>query len=123
MKEHFYAVGGSLRRLDKAEDLLWQGDVEQAINLFAGCTSKRFINFLAYLRNHRHRIPEYGYLQKQGLTIGSGSVESTIKQIGRRVKISGAQWHRNNVAQVLKHRCAYLNGYFYSPKYFYSLPN
>ncbi len=66
MKEHFYAVGGSLRRLDKAEDLLWQGDVEQAINLFAGCTSKRFINFLAYLRNHRHRIPEYGYLQKQG---------------------------------------------------------
>ncbi|HBC41630.1 MAG TPA: hypothetical protein DCZ88_06990 [Pseudanabaena sp.] len=47
------------------------------------------IFFLAYLRNHRHRIPEYGYLQKQGLTIGSGSVESTIKQIGRRVKISG----------------------------------
>jgi len=65
----------------------------------------------------------YGYLQKQGLTIGSGSVESTIKQIGRRVKISGAQWHRNNVAQVLKHRCAYLNGYFYSPKYFYSVLN
>ncbi|MFN9994575.1 MAG: hypothetical protein ACK54G_01965 [Pseudanabaena sp.] len=62
-------------------------------------------------------------LQKQGLTIGSGSVESTIKQIGRRVKISGAQWHRNNVAQVLKHRCAYLNGYFYSPKYFYSVLN
>ncbi|MCA6581201.1 MAG: ISKra4 family transposase, partial [Pseudanabaena sp. M34BS1SP1A06MG] len=43
LKEHLYAVGGSLRRLDKAEDLLWQGDVEQAINLFAGCTSKRFI--------------------------------------------------------------------------------
>jgi hypothetical protein len=105
------------------QSLLWQGDVEQAINLFAGCTSKRFIKFLAYLRNHRHPIPEYGYLQKQGLTIGSGSVESTIKQIGRRVKISGAQWHRNNVAQVLKHRCAYLNGYFYSPKYFYSAPN
>jgi hypothetical protein len=38
LKEHLYAVGGSLRRLDKAEDLLWQGDVEQAINLFAGCT-------------------------------------------------------------------------------------
>ncbi|MFN9516346.1 MAG: hypothetical protein ACK6AZ_11150, partial [Pseudanabaena sp.] len=59
---HLYAVGGSLRRLDKVEDLLWQGDVEQAIDLFAGCTSKRFINFLAYLRNHRHRIPEYVWL-------------------------------------------------------------
>ncbi|MCA6554842.1 MAG: hypothetical protein IM585_23490 [Pseudanabaena sp. M135S2SP2A07QC] len=80
------------------EHLLWNGAT--------GCTSKRFIKFLAYLRNHRHPIPEYSYLQKQGLTIGSGSVESTIKQIGRRVKISGAQWHRNNVAQVLKHRCA-----------------
>jgi len=103
--------------------LLWQGDVEQAIVLFAGCKFKRAINFLAYLRNHRHRIPEYGYLQQQGITIGSGSVESMIKQIGRRVKISGAQWNQNNVAQVLKHRCAYLNGYFYSPKYIYSAPN
>jgi len=123
LKQHLYNVGGSLRRLSKAEDLLWQGDVEQAILLFAGCKFKRAINFLAYLRNHRHRIPEYGYLQKQGITIGSGSVESTIKQIGRRVKISGAQWNQNNVSQVLKHRCAYLNGYLYSSKYIYSSPN
>ena len=123
LKEHLYAVGGSLRRLAKAEDFLWRGDVDQAIVLFADCKFKRAINFLAYLRNHRHRIPEYGYLQEQGLTIGSGSVESTIKQIGRRVKISGAQWNQQNVAQVLKHRCAYLNGYFYSPKYLYSAPN
>ena len=123
LKEHLYAVGGSLRRLAKAEDFLWRGDVEQAIVLFEGCKFKRAINFLAYLHNHRHRIPEYGYLQKQGLTIGSGAVESTIKQISRRVKISGAQWNQQNVAQVLKHRCAYLNGYFYSPKYLYSAPN
>jgi hypothetical protein len=123
LKEHLYNVGGSLRRLSKAEDLLWQGDVEQAIVLFSGCKFKRAINFLTYLRNHRHRIPEYGYLQKQGITIGSGSVESTIKQIGRRVKISGAQWNKDNVAQVLRHRCAYLNGYFYSSKYIYSVPN
>lgn len=114
LKEHLYNVGGSLRRLAKAEDFLWKGDVEQAMMLFAGCKFKRAINFLDYLRNHRCRIPEYGYLQEQGLTIGSGAVESTIKQIGRRVKISGAQWNQCNVAQVLKHRCAYLNGYFYS---------
>jgi len=65
-------------------------------------------------------FPEYGYLQQLGLTIGSGSVESSIKQIGRRIKISGAQWKKENVAQVLKHRCSYLNGYLYSPKYKYS---
>jgi hypothetical protein len=123
LKEHLYNVGGSLRRLSKAEDLLWQGDVEQAMAIFSGCKFKRAINFLAYLRNHRHRLPEYGYLQKQGITIGSGSVESTIKQIGRRVKISGSQWNKDNVAQVLRHRCAYLNGYFYSSKYIYSVPN
>jgi len=123
LKEHLYNVGGSLRRLAKAEDLLWQGDVAATMTLFADCKFKRAINFLDYLRSHRHRIPEYGYLQQQGLTIGSGSVESTVKQIGRRVKISGAQWLKSNVAQVLKHRCAYLNGYFYSPKYYYSVPN
>ncbi len=122
LKEHLYNVGGSLRRLNRAEDLLWQGDVEQSIALFEGCKFKRAINFLDYLRNHRYRIPEYGYLQQQGLTIGSGAVESTIKQIGRRIKISGTQWNRHNVAQVLKHRCAYLNGYFYPPKYIYSVP-
>ncbi|NMF60206.1 hypothetical protein HC246_19775 [Pseudanabaena yagii GIHE-NHR1] len=72
LKEHLYNVSGSLRRLAKAEDWLWQGNVEQAVVLFAGCKFKRAINFLAYLRNHRHRMPEYGYLQKQGLTIGSG---------------------------------------------------
>lgn len=123
LKEHLHNVGGSVRRLVKAENLLWQGAVDEAIVLFAGCKFKRAVNFLAYLRNHRHRIPEYGYLQQQGITIGSGAVESTIKQIGRRLKISGAQWNQHNVSQVLKHRCAYLNGYFYSPKYNYSVPN
>ncbi|VEP17491.1 hypothetical protein H1P_6180002 [Hyella patelloides LEGE 07179] len=32
-----------------------------------------------------------------------------LKQIDRRLKISGAQWKPENVSQVLKHRCAYLN--------------
>jgi hypothetical protein len=41
--------------------------------------------------------------------VGSGAIESTIKQIDRRLKISGAQWNEGNVSQVLKHRCAYLN--------------
>jgi hypothetical protein len=44
------------------------------------------------------------------VTIGSGAVESAIKQIDRRVQISGAQWKSENVTQVLAHRSAYLNG-------------
>jgi hypothetical protein len=123
LKEHLYAVGGSLRRLAKAEKLLWDGEVEAAIALFSDCKFKRAINFVDYMRKHCPRMPEYGYLHKLGITIGSGSVESSIKQIGRRIKISGAQWKKENVAQVLKHRCAYLNGFFYSSEYKCSVPN
>ena len=45
-----------------------------------------------------------------GLAIGSGSVESTIKRLGARLKLSGAQWLPNSVPQMLRLRCAYLNG-------------
>jgi len=72
---------------------------------------------VGYLCKHRQRIPEYGYLHQLRMTIGSGSVESSIKQIGRRIKISGAQWKKEYVAQVLKHGCAYLNGFLNSPSY------
>ena len=121
--EHLHAVGGSKRRLENAEQLLWDGDVEAASALFEELKFKRAINFVDYLRKHRLRIPEYGYLQRLKITIGSGAVESSIKQIGRRVKISGAQWNSVNVPQVLKHRCAYLNGLLNSPEYNYSVHN
>ena len=45
----------------------------------------------------------------QGIDIGSGAVESLIKQIGARIKIVGAQWKEKNVPQILRLRCAYLN--------------
>lgn len=48
----------------------------------------------------------------RGITIGSGEIESGIKQIAARVKLTGAQWNEENVPQVLNHRCAYLNGEF-----------
>jgi hypothetical protein len=88
---------------------LWHGKIDEGIAAFADWDAPQVINFRAYLENHRSRIPDYADYQKQGITIGSGAVESTIKQLGRRIKISGAQWNRNNIAQVLKHRCSYLN--------------
>ena len=36
-------------------------------------------------------IVNYAYYQAEGISIGSGTIESTIKQIGRRIKISGSQ--------------------------------
>jgi hypothetical protein len=65
------------------------------------------------LNKHRHRVVNYAYYQAEGISIGSGAiVESMVKQIGRRMKLSGAQWKGVHVPQVLSHRCAYLKGKF-----------
>ena len=110
--ENLYKVGGSFERLHQVKALLWTGLVEEAIALFSDCKLGTVPNFIAYLTKHRARLINYQYFQLEGLTIGSGSVESGVKQIGRRIKISGAQWDAKNVDQVVKHRCAYLNGQF-----------
>ncbi len=110
LKENLHKVGGSVKRLNQAETLLWQGQVEAAIALFSNCQKRQAQNFCEYLRKHQHRIVNYDYFQAEELcSIGSGAVESLIKQINRRVQLSGAQWNSENVPQVLAHRCAYLN--------------
>ncbi len=101
-------VGGSIRRLRKAESLLWRGQVDETQALFVNLTGKQAQNFCDYLEKHRHRIVNYEYFQSEQIcSIGSGAVESAVKQIDRRTKISGAQWNIENVPQVLAHRCAY----------------
>jgi hypothetical protein len=112
LSENLYKVGGSLRRLATVEALLWEGKVETAIEQFKDWHHERVETFIAYLHKHRHRIINYSYFQSEGISIGSGMIESTVKQIGARLKLSGAQWKSANVPQVLRHRCAYLNGQF-----------
>jgi hypothetical protein len=117
--ENLHKIGGSNQRLFAARELLWYGKVDETIKLFGDCNLKQAEDFCAYLEKHRHRIINYYYFQAEQIcSIGSGSIESTIKQIvgeaspkeNRRTKISGAQWKSENVPQVLAHRCAYLNG-------------
>lgn len=107
--ENLHKVGGSNQRLRQAKNYLWQGFVDDAIALFDDLNKKQAINFQNYLRKHRFRIPDYQLYQELGICIGSGSVESWIKQISSRVKIVGAQWKPENVSQILRLRCAYLN--------------
>ncbi len=105
-------MGGSLKRLKQAETLLWKGQVSAVIALFINCSYKQAHNFCDYLTKHRHRIINYQYFSQEGLcSIGSGAVESAVKQLGRRLKISGAQWQLKNVHRMLQLRCAYLNGH------------
>jgi hypothetical protein len=103
--------GDSLKRLRQGETFLWQGKVEQAIALFQQECPQRARKFLAYIEKHRHRLVNYELLQTEhSISIGSGAVESAIKQLDRRLKISGAQWNSNSVSPMLRLRCAYLNG-------------
>ncbi len=89
--ENLHKVGGSLKRLNQAEQLLWQGKVDETLTLFEPLSKKQAQDFCNYLRKHRHRIVNYDYYQSEQIcSIGSGAVESGIKQISRRVKI-GAQ--------------------------------
>ena len=88
---------------------MWNGEIELALAEFEGFQTKPVVNFKNYVRKHSERIPDYGLYQDLGICIGSGSVESKIKQIGARMKIVGAQWKAENVLQFLKLRCAYLN--------------
>jgi hypothetical protein len=111
LKENLYKVDGSLKRLAAAEAFLWQGNVEAAKALFKDCRRKQARNFETYLSKHCARIVNYQYHQAEQLcSIGSGAVESAVKQIGRRLQISGARWNTASVNPMLSLRCAYLNG-------------
>jgi hypothetical protein len=111
LKENLYKVGGSNKRLKKAEALLWQGKLKETLELFVELRAKQAQNFCDYIEKHRHRIINYSYYSSEQIcSVASGAVESAVKQIDRRTKISGAQWNEENVPQVLAHRCAYLNG-------------
>ena len=113
LMENLHKVGGSLQRLKEVRALLWQGNIVEAKNAFSDWLNppKEVENFLEYLEDHKRRIPNYQLDQEKGLCIGSGAVESTIKRIGARIKITGAQWNVKNLSNVLKQRCAYLNSY------------
>lgn len=107
--ENLHKVGGSQKRLQQVKTDLWHGRIDLAQQAFAGWDTPQVQNFFTYLHKHYHRLPDYQAYQQQGICIGSGAVESTRKRIGLRLKLSGSQWKQDNVAQVLKQRCAYLN--------------
>ena len=66
LMENLYKVGGSLKRLKKAKNLLWKGLVEETIALFTDCRGKQAQNFCGYLNKHRGRIINYQYHQESG---------------------------------------------------------
>jgi len=79
--------------------MLRSGQFNEVINLFKELTIKGFKTFCNYLEFPRNRIVNYRYYKEESLSsLGSGTVESTIKRIGFRVKLSEAQWKIESVA-------------------------
>lgn len=110
LKENLFKVEADRPQLEQAETYLWRGQIDAALALFAQATDKSALNFCAYLQTHRARLTNYQQFQAEQLcSIGSGAVESAVKQIEQRLKVSGAQRKRENVNQMLRLRCAYLN--------------
>lgn len=96
--ENLHKVGKSLKRLHQAQQLLWQGKVDGILALFKPLKKKQAQVFFNHVYRHRHRIVNYAYYQSEQIcSIGSGAVESAIKYISHRVKISGVQWNKSNI--------------------------
>jgi hypothetical protein len=110
LKENLYKVTASEPDLKQLEAYLWLGQVSEALTCLRQLNPKGGSNFCDYLSKHRHRIINYQYFQSQQIcSIGSGAVESAVKQISARLKLTGAQWKEDYVPRMLQLRCAYLN--------------
>lgn len=110
--ENLHKVEGSKESLERMKSLLWSGYVDEVLEELKQLSSYASVKFRRYLRKHRQRIVPYDVYQRMGIAIGSGAVESVVKRIGARIKLSGAQWSRENVGKMLRLRCAYLNRAF-----------
>ncbi len=98
------------RWLERTETDLWEGRVTEVIqacaNLGAQCPEAQDAS--TYFTNNRARMC-YDNYRRAGYVIGSGTVESSCKQIvSHRLKCSGAQWIVSGAVDTAKARAAWL---------------
>lgn len=113
LMENLHKIETKKKYLLQLQAYLWFGDVETSINYLKKLKPIGGSNFCHYLKKHQLRIINYHYFQWQKIcSIGSGAVETAVKQINYRVQLPGAQWKKENIPQILQLRCSYLNGKF-----------
>ena len=81
----------------RAQRQLWQGSTVEAIAEFVGITSSGSKSFRNICENISQESQITRIIFIQGIDIGSGAVESLIKQIGARIKVVGAQWNEKKM--------------------------
>ena len=81
LKENVDKVNATSEQLETLASHLWEGQLGKTKRLLAELRIPSTQRFQAYLDQHAQRIPNSRYYQLEGLSIGSGPVESLVKQI------------------------------------------
>jgi hypothetical protein len=118
---------GVSKRLESVKYLLWHGNAEEALErltdllmelslIQARSTAAKKVadgvtEFETYIRNNREFIPNFGERRRQGETISTAFVESTINQVVSRrfVKKQQMQWTLRGAHLLLQTRTKILN--------------
>jgi hypothetical protein len=119
-------AAGLAKRVDSVKNLLWHGNVAEALDrLEEMLMDLEFIGdspaaermgaglseFEIYIRHNRDFIPNFGERYRQGETISTSFVESTINQVvsKRFVKKQSMQWTLRGAHLLLQTRTKVLN--------------
>ena len=94
---------------------LWNGNLDAVIGACAQHTDPRREDdpaqqAVTYYTNNRQRM-DYPTYRANGYQIGSGTIESGVKQIAQqRMQVPGARWNLKTARLVAKARAAFLSG-------------
>jgi len=113
--EHLYKVAFALypsdsdlakrqRWLKTYKNHLYMGHIETIISVL----HKRGVPQLATYFEHHKRRMRYLEFREEGLPIGSGTVESGVKQFKQRLCGTGMRWHWDNAQRMILLRSAIL---------------
>ena len=109
--KHLLWHGNVEEALDRLGDLLMELSLIQARSAPAKKVADGLGEFETYIRNNREFIPNFGERRRQGETISTAFVESTINQVVSRrfVKKQQMQWTLRGAHLLLQTRTKVLN--------------
>jgi hypothetical protein len=96
------------RWLKTYKEHLYMGHIHKII---ATLTKHGRPDFATYFERHQRRM-QYQQFREEGLPIGSGTIESGVKQFKHRLCGTGMRWEESNANQMLTIRSAVLSNQF-----------
>jgi len=96
------------RWLNTYKEHLYMGRIHKIITTLTkrGCSE-----FVTYFKRHQRRM-QYQQFREEGLPIGSGTIESGVKQFKQRLCATGMRWNESNANQMVTIRSAVLSNQF-----------